>query len=250
LEVVLVLVLLGVLLALAMPSLQGTVQAHSMTESCERLRTLIHLTRNAAMHDGVRYRLSFPGAPDPDDPDAERLVETPEATQQPVVSKEYDPVLQPGEYAEVDLGYDVGAILLPGLRCVAVRWGGPSFELNLSAPFAGPEINAYEAPFDTVTFNPDGTCDWATLTLTDLPLDAEPEEKDIGRIINIILDGRTGQVWYQRPLRNEEVELLAEYGASPLLHMDFTDTREITEDNILQIQMPIQRAAVRGGGGG
>ena len=245
-ELLLVLALLTVLFAFAMPALTGSIRATGMPESCERLRSLLHLTRAAAMREGTHYRLRFPGAPDPDDPMAERFVETAVETQQPFVERENDPINEPGIFGGADLSYDVGGILSQGIRCVAVRLGRPSFDINDEAAFAGPEVNAIESPMDTITFNPDGTCDWATFTLTDIPPDVEPEESDIGRIVNVMLDGRTGQIWFQRPWRNREVELMREEGAEPLLHKDFVDSIEITEDNILHIQMRVERVPVKG----
>jgi len=243
LEVMLVVVLLGVLLAYALPALTGTIEGTGLPEASERLRSLIHLTRAAAMRDGLKYRLAFTGAPDPNDPKADRLVQQAAETQQPYVEREADPLNQPGVYSGVDLSYDVGHILTQGVRCVAVRLGQPSFDLNNQGPFAGPEVNAPEAPMDMVNFYPDGTCDWAVFTLTNLGFEEEPQESDVGRIVNVMLDGRTGQTWFQRPWRNTEVELMAEYGASPLLHVDFVKPEAITEENILRIRMEVQTAA-------
>lgn len=242
-EIMLTIVLLGVLIAFALPALTGTIEGSGLPESSERLRALIHLTRAAAMRDGMKYRLAFPGAPDPNDPKAERLVQQTAESQQPYVECEADPLNKPGEFTGVDLYYDVGHILMQRVRCVAVRLGQPSFDLNNQVPFAGPEVNAPEAPMDRVTFNPDGTCDWATFTLTSLGLDEEPQETDVPRIMNVMLDGRTGQTWFQRPWRNTEVELMNQYGASPLLHVDFVKPDEITEENILRIRMEVQTAA-------
>jgi type II secretory pathway pseudopilin PulG len=249
LELILVIVLLGVLFAYALPALTGTIEATGMPESCERLRSLIHLTRAAAMRDGVRYRLAFPGAPNPDDPDAERLVETAATTQQPNVEREKDPVNEPGAFEGADLSYDIDGVLRAGVRCIAVRVGLPSFDINRQSPFAGPEVNATESPMDVLTFNPDGTCDSATFTLTTMGPDEEPVESDVARIINVIVDGRTGQTWFQRPLRNTEVELLNEYRASPIMHVDFVKPDPITEANILHLQAHVQRTVVGGGGG-
>jgi len=240
LEVILVLVLLALVIGYALPALTGTIHGTGLAESGERLRSLIHLTRAAAMRDGVRYRLKFPGAPDPDDPNAERIVETAVETQQPEIEKEKDPVNEPGVFEPADLRYGIDGILRSGVRCVAVRVGPPNFDVNQQSPFAGPEVNAREAPMDVVTFYPDGTSDWATWTLTSLPADTEPEESDIGLILNVMLDGRTGQTWFQRPWRNREVELMAEHGASPLLHVDFVRADEITEDNILYVHMEMR----------
>lgn len=235
LEVLLVIALLLVLFSFVLPAFTGTMRARGLPESCERLRSLLQMTRTAAMRDGVRYRFEFPGAPDPDDPLAERMVETPVETQQPIIKREKDPLNEPGVFEDVDMELDGGKILLEGVRCVSVRLGFPSFDVNDQAAFAGPEVNGEESPLDVMTFNPDGTCDWATFALTTVGADDEVVESDIERIVNVIVDGRTGQTWFQRPMRNTEVELMNRYGASPCLHADFLDPAEITEDNILDI---------------
>lgn len=246
LEVILAILLLALLLALAMPRVGGHLAATGLPESGERLRSLIHLTRAAAMRDGTRYRLSFPGAPDPDDPNAERFVEVSPEPQQPIVQREHDPVNKPGEFVDANLNYDVGHILVGGVRCIAVRLGMPSFDVNPNSPFAGPAVDAIEAPMDTVTFYPDGTCDWATFTLTNLGFEEDIGEQHIVRIMSVIVDGRTGQTWFQRPLRNREKELLDEYRATPIFHVDYLDPAELTEDNILQVRLKVERKVVGG----
>jgi hypothetical protein len=65
--------------------------------------------------------------------------------------------------------------------------------------------------------------------------------------LNVIVDGRTGETWIQRALRTEEVEVMDEYGASPILHQDFTRGDVITENNILEVHIG-QAGRVSGGG--
>ena len=96
-------------------------------------------------------------------------------------------------------------------------------------------------------FNPDGTTDyWVTFVLTDLPVDIDVRERHVGRILNVIVDGRTGQTWIQRAMRVREVELMKEKGASPILHLDFTRPDVITEANILEIHY--RKGGVKSGG--
>jgi hypothetical protein len=131
---------------------------------------------------------------------------------------------------------------------VAVLPGRPDFTITGNSPIAGPQIGEGLASFVPLTLNPDGTAEWATFVLTDLPYDEQLERQHAARILNVIVDGRTGQVWVQRALRREEVQLMEEKGASPILHVDFTRGDEITEDNLLEIHM--RSVGVSGGAAG
>jgi len=234
-EVLLVIMLLGAIAAFVFPELGGEQRRRSLVESADRLRSLIVMTHARAMQDGLKYRIQFPGTPDPNDPNAEDMIDVPLTTQQPKVQKQADPLGSPDEYKKVDTPWSGRVVMQPGTRCVAVLPGRPDFEISAQSPIAGPSITDDEAKFVPLGLNPDGTCDWVTLVLTDLPHDIDLESRHVARILNLIVDGRTGQVWVQRALRVEEVELMQEYGASPLLHIDFTSADLITEDNILHI---------------
>lgn len=244
-ELLLVIAILGLILALSLPDYSRESDTRSLEESARRLRSLIVMTHARAMLDGRRYRISFPGTPDPMDPNSDEDVEVAAVTEQPIVTRESDPLNQPGVFNTFAWEWLEQDILLEGTRCVAVEGGRPSFELNAQSPISGPQVTeGSKAEFVTLTFNPDGTCDWVTFVLTDLPVDVELRPGHAVRILNVIVDGRTGDSWFQRALRTDEVELMMEKGASPILHQDFTSGQQITEDNILQVHMN------RGGGVG
>jgi len=235
-EIILVIVLMGLLVAFTFPNLAGDLKRRSLVESADRLRSLIVMTHAHAMQDGRSYRIQFPGTPDPNDPRAEQDVDVPSITMQPIVDRQVDPAGNPHLYGEFEAGWKELPVLQEGTRCVAVLPGMPNFEINPHSPIAGPSITEDEKTvFVPLKLNPDGTADWVTFVLTDLPPDIELEERHVGRIINVIVDGRTGQAWMQRAMRIKEVELMNEYGASPILHQDFTNPDEITEDNILEM---------------
>ena len=137
-------------------------------------------------------------------------------------------------------------IMQTGTRCVAVFPGQPNFEISSASPIAGPSVTEDITTFVPLTFNIDGTCNWVTFVLTDLPIEIELRAEHVSRILNVIVDGRTGETWIQRALRVEEVELLQEEGASPIFHVDFTSATEITKDNILRINIG-QGGRVSGG---
>jgi prepilin-type N-terminal cleavage/methylation domain-containing protein len=238
LEVLLVVLILGLITALTFPNLAGELHRRSLEESARRLRSLVTMTHARAMQDGIRYRVSFPGTPDPQDTHADKKVEVAASTEQPTVSREADPLQNPDQFSDFAWEWLGDDVLQQGTRCVAVLPGQPSFEITGQNPIAGPSPQeGTEATFVPLTFKPDGTCDWVTFVLTDLPPDVEIKSSHVGRILNVIVDGRTGETWIQRALRTEEVELMREEGASPILHQDFTDPMVITEDNILQVHM-------------
>jgi type II secretory pathway pseudopilin PulG len=238
LEALLVVLIVGLIAALSFPNLAGEMQRRSLEESARRLRSLVGLTHAHAMQDGIRYRITFPGTPDPQDTNADEKVSVATATEQPEVTRESDPLQYPDQFNSFEWEWLRDGVMQEGTRCVAVLPGRPDFEIKGQSPIAGPSPQeGTEATFVPLTFNPDGTCDWVTFVLTDLPPDIELKSGHVGRILNVIVDGRTGETWIQRALRTEEVELMREEGASPVLHQDFTDPMLITEDNILEVHM-------------
>jgi len=88
-----------------------------------------------------------------------------------------------------------------------------------------------------LTLYPDGTTEWVTFILTDLPFEVELEPYHATHILYLIVDGRTGQVWMQRAMLNDEVEVMLEHSASPIMHIDFVSPQQITEQNILEVHM-------------
>ncbi len=236
-EGILVILLLGVLIAFALPDLTPALRKRSLVESADRLRSLIVMAHAQAMQDGLKYRIMFPGTPDPNDRYAEKEIDVPLETLQPVVERQCEPLDNPEAFGGFEAAWKNRPILQEGTRCVAVLPGRPNFEITPESPIAGPSISEGQAEFVPLTLNPDGTTEWVTFVLTDLPFDIVPEPYHVGRILNVIVDGRTGQTWIQRALRVEEVEVMQEYGASPILHMDFTRADVITEENILEVRI-------------
>jgi prepilin-type N-terminal cleavage/methylation domain-containing protein len=239
-EVILVIALIGLVIAFTFPDYGGELRRRSLAESADRLRSLIIMTRAAAMQDGLRYRIQFEGTPDPNDPLAQKEIDVPIVTLQPQVLRQAEPMGNPEAFGGFAAGWkDDTKVLQDGTRCVAVLSGKPNFEIRPESEIAGPSVTEEGiAEFVPLTLNPDGTTSgWVTFVLTDLPYDEVPEGRHVGRILNVIVDGRTGDVWIQRAMRVEEVEVMNEYGASPILHMDFTKPDLITEDNILHLQI-------------
>lgn len=236
-EVLLTIAVIGLIIAFLYPDLSVAMRVRSMEDSADRLRSLVVMARSRSMKDGLQYRIEFPGTPDPLDRFAEKEVDVPMETLQPITKRQNKPQEAPDSYEDVHEHWTDQEFLRPGVRCVAALAGKPNFDIHPDSPIAGPKVTEGRSEFVGLTFYPDGTCDWVTFVLTDLPYEVEPKAEDAVRIFNVIVDGRTGQSWMQRAFRTEEVETMNEYGASPILHMDFIDPALITEDNILQIRL-------------
>ena len=237
LEVTLVIIILGLLAAIIYPNLDPDRRQRSLTESAERLRALIEMAHARAMQEGIRYRISFPGTPDPNDPDAEKEVDVPFETLQPNVERQQDPQGNPEWYGGFDADWKNQAILQDGTRCVSVVPGKPSYGISTRSPIADPALPENKTEFVPLTLYPDGTTEWVTFILTDLPFEVEMEPSHITHILYLIVDGRTGQVWMQRAMLNDEVQVMQDHNASPIMHMDFLSSQQITEQNILEVHM-------------
>lgn len=243
LEVLITIAILGLIVAFTFSNYGKVTASRSLQESSDRLRTLIMRAHAEAMRSGLKLRISFPGTPDPNDPlTKDEQIDVPAETFQPSVQiqadHDKDGLPDADSFDDCHDDWTAGPILQPGTRCVAVLPGQPNFDINTASPIAGPSMaQGVRATFVPLTLNPEGTCDWVTFVLTDLPPDVQLEAYHAPRILNVIVDGRTGQTWIQRALRVDEVEVMHQHGASPILHVDFTSPDEITERNILQIHV-------------
>ena len=242
-EVMLTIAMLVIIIAFTFPDLGREMQRRSLVESADRLRSLIVMAHAESMRTGLRYRIYFPGTPDPLDRHADEEIDVPFKTEQPIIRRQDDPLNNPEAYGDFEAGWKNQAILQDGTRCVALRPGKPSFEMSSHSPIAGTSITEEQAIFVPLTFNPDGTCNWVHMVITDLPFDVKLEPEHVSHILNVIVDGRTGQTWVQRALRVEEVEVIEKKKASPILYVDFTRPDLITEDNILEIHVRQQGAS-------
>lgn len=251
LEVVLVILILGLITGFVFPDLQRLFRARRLEESAQQLRSLLVMARSRAMRDGIRYRVQFPGTADPLDPYADPEVDIPIETTQPEVLRQDRPLEFPDSFVKVEEEWAVQSFLKEGVRCVATYYG-TNFDETAGMDIVGPPITEGKWEFVSITFNPDGSCDHLTFRLTDLPYDIDPSRIEPTRVIDLIVDGRTGQTWFQRAFTVEEKEIMEEYGASPILHMDFNSPDPITEENILMIHVDRQgiptKPVPKGGG--
>lgn len=245
LELMLVLGVLALLAFFVVPNFRSPIQRSYLPSSGERLRALITLTRANAMLDGLRYRLRFLDDRDEvwdDFSDYER--------RQPYIEKESEPVDQPGEFFPVLASWAQPETFLGQVWCYQLRFGEPTFESVLAEledqEFANQreeeqrkaELGLEEGDEWVLIFEPDGTSEWMTFRLIDAPQDDFDERamEDYPQL-DVIYDGRLGMVFLQRPLSEEEMDILLDKGHSPILRRDFLRRRPLTEEDVIEVDM-------------
>ncbi len=245
LELMLVLSLLVLLAFFIVPNLNDPLKQTSLPESADRFRSLIYMTRAYAMLDGMRYRIRFLSE------DAGKAKElSGQELNQPIVEVEKDPVQYPGAYESVKASWASGETFLGNVWCYRILPGEPTYDSALVEP---KEKDSFQNEDDKkrkreeglkededwmLFFGPDGTSAWMSFRLVDAPKQAFDERKLAEyEQVDVIVDGRLGLVFLQRPLYQDEIDVLAEKGHSPLLRRDFMAARHLTEDDVLEIDM-------------
>jgi len=237
LELVLVMGLISLMMGYVLPSFWNSLQAEALPSSAREFRALLYHVRSRAMMDGRRYRIRFPAE--------DEFSDHPERRVQPLIEREDEPMAEPGTYYEVNSSWAREPVLRHGIRCVEFKLGMPVLTLGNRGEEEAESVDelddAPELDEDLLTeirlvFEPDGSSDWATFTLAELQDPEELEDLDSAPLLNIMLDGRTGQIWIQQPLLREEAELLLRENGSHILHMDRINAKPITEDNILRLR--------------
>jgi hypothetical protein len=198
LEILLVGGLLVVLFSFVMPNLFGRFEKQQLIESANRLRAQIQMTRTQAQMDNLRYRIRWVTH---EDTNADDVRDWP---RQPFVEFEPDPYDTDWEEWELaDPVWVMDEILLSPVRCLSVTLGKPMHYETYDDRFGRTD---FERPMERpeLVFEPNGTCEWATFTLTDDRVNADGELM----ILDVIVDGRSGQAFIQHPLTDEEMEEL------------------------------------------
>lgn len=243
LELLLVLALLVLLSAMAWPLMQSQMVAAELPESASRMRSLLYLTRSAAMLEHRRHRIRF----SPKD-------------QQPVVEIEYDPILEPGRYVPVDQDWALEPALLEDVQVHRVHPGRPAYLRPVSAsegeavdplavepvaeePVSGVESTAakfqaarsdglggQEAEIDErrplILFEADGSTEWATLVLSRMPPEEElPEDEDQ---VWVVLDGRTGLATFRDAVTQAQLDDPTFYVQREKLELPETSIDDLT----------------------
>jgi len=242
-ELLVVIGLMGLLAMMVVPNFLGRLERGRLVDSAKNLRSLIILTRANAMTDGLRYRIRFVA----ENELSGAGVDEQEALQ-PLVEFEPDPRDAPGEFEPVRAAWTRDTFAA-GVRCIEVKLGRPkleelsgeSFQLEqdqedeLALPWQQEDEGSDEQR-PAVVFQPDGTCPWATFVLTDAPPGESPEDDEQWQELQVLLEPLTGRVWIQRPLQEDEIELLKEYGMQLPLRLDLLDRDPLTEQDIVVLR--------------
>jgi prepilin-type N-terminal cleavage/methylation domain-containing protein len=167
LEVSLVIGILAVLAALAMPSFMRRIKREQLPASARRLRSLIGMVRANAAYDGMRYRIRFPY-------EEEQEEDHLGGDRQPLIEREDEPIDEPEIFNPVTAPWAIGTTLLDEVWCAEVRLGKPTIEklrelrerrsqleTELEAMFEEEDIEPERPP---LYVEPDGTCEWATVS--------------------------------------------------------------------------------------
>lgn len=235
----LVMALMSVMVGYVLPSLWSTYQAEVLPTSARDLRALLYHVRARSMMEGVRYRVRFPLE--------EEFEEHRERQFQPLIEREDKPLEEAGQYNEVRASWAREPVFGRAVRCVEFKLGMPVLEFgHRGAQEEGaesvedldeaPELDEEAMESVRLLFEPDGSSEWATFSLALLENPDDVEDLKSAAILNVMVDGRTGQIWIQQPLMQSEAELLLRENGSHILHMDRINAKPITEKNILRLR--------------
>lgn len=229
--------LMSVVMGYVLPSLWSTYQAEVLPSSARDLRALLYHVRARSMMEGVRYRVRFPSEGEFEDHR--------EGQFQPLIEREDKPLEEAGQYNEVFASWAREPVFGHAVRCVEFKLGMPVLEIgqrgaeeaeSVEELDEAPELDAEALESVRLVFEPDGSSEWATFSLALLENSEDVEGLESAPILNVMVDGRTGQIWIQQPLMREEAELLLRENGSHILHMDRINAKPITEKNILRLR--------------
>lgn len=215
-ELIVVLTLLVLLAMLAWPAVSSLMTSSELPESASRLRSTLYMARSGAISEHRRVRVRFE-----------------EKSSQPIVEIERDPFTSPGNFETITAAWTQEPVVLGDVQVYSVTLGRPEFMKPVSediGPGQGGNETATDAPEETadegakteetlalrtaietkedpnrptIMFEPDGSTDWAWLTVArqmpgeGLPKDAEQRW--------VIVDGRTGMITIRDALSEEEL---------------------------------------------
>jgi hypothetical protein len=235
LEVTLVIALLVVISAIAIPNFAHQIERETLPGSGRQLRSLLALARANASFEGKRYRVRFPKDEEKDSLGGDR---------QPLIEREDDPIHEPEVFKPVTAPWAVGNTLLGKVWCAEVRLGRPTIDdlrkRRTKITKAAEDLLRQKEEFDPerppLFIEPEGSSEWATFVLTDAPRRTKIEEVDNYPRVDLIVEGTTGLAWIQRPFFDEELDLFEEKGWPAVLRQDFLDPRVLTENDVLELR--------------
>jgi len=233
LEVVLVMMLLAIIAALALPNVVNELRGQHLKTSGEQMRSLLELVRAYSEMDGKRYRVRIPRKDELDRMGTDV---------QPIIERTDDP-MEPEVWTLVEEPWTLGETFMRDCWCIQVRLGRPTVDkLRDPEPSRAEELasmrEAWEEDYPPVTFEPDGTAPWAVYVLTKAPRDTTTaaDLTDEVERLEVIMEGPTGMIWLQRPLYEDELDLFEQNGWPIVLRRDFMDPKHLTEDDVLELQ--------------
>lgn len=232
LEVLLVVGLLALLAALAVPNFLDELRREELPGSAKQLRSLVSLVSANAAFDGKRYRIRFPEEGENDPLGGNR---------QPLIEREDDPIRDPEGFRLVTAPWAVGRTFLGEAWCAEVRLGRPTIErLRKGRDAIKDAIDKSMKEFDPgrppLVIDPDASSEWATFVLTNAPRNVPFESLADYPRIELILEGATGLSWLQRPFYDEELDLFGEHNWPVVLRQDFLQPRVLTENDVLELR--------------
>ncbi len=237
-ELLLVVGLMATIAAIVIPNFARQIQGEELPASANQLRSLLTIISANASFDGKRYRIRFPTE---DETDALG------GKQQPRIEREDDPIHDPEVFDLVTDPWAIGNTLIGDIRCAEVRLEKPTIESLQDLQSRGrsdvadvladrEELKDFAPLFPPLYIEPDGTSEWAVFVLTDAPPEAQYDELEDFKRIEVILEGQTGFCWLQRPLYEAELDLFEEKGWPAVLRQDFLNRPELTENDILELR--------------
>jgi prepilin-type N-terminal cleavage/methylation domain-containing protein len=247
-EMLLVTGLLAILSALVLPPMIQDIERSRLPDSANQMRSLLRLTRGYAVMDGRRYRVRFLEEGESAEPRDANIVYDP---RQPVVEWEPEPLSEPGTFVPVLASWAQSDVLRKGVRCLEIRLGKPTVESLRKNDTERHEmlvedlLGEADERYPPLYFEPDGSTEWATFVLTSAPPSAGERADEIDPleypVIEVILDGVSGLAWLQRPLQDEELDMLEENNWPPVFRRDFLNERVLTENDVIEIQESLVR---------
>lgn len=231
-EIVLVVGLILIITALAVPNFLREFQREQLPGSAGQMRSLLTLTRANAAFDGKRYRIRCP-----EDSEQDALG----GNQQPIIEREDDPVREPEIFYPVTAPCAIGKTFVGDVWCVEVRLGRPTVEkLRARRSAIEDAIESSREDFaperPPLYIEPDASSDWATFVLVEGPRGLDVEETEEYPRLEVILEGATGLTWVQRPLYDEELDLFEEKNWPVVLRQDLVNDKMLTEDDVLELR--------------
>ncbi len=197
-ELLLTVALLLLFSGVAVVSIQSMSNGSALTEGTVRFETLLRFARAEAAYLGRCVRVEFVQGHTPEVSLAEEAL----GLSSVQLSWEPDPISEPGVFRELmDTRWGLeGVNEAVGVRAVRLTDPAavtPPDTAGLAEPTAEPDFAEGPTSLPALTFNPDGSCDSAEITLASRSSEDE-------RFVIVRLEGFTGLVSHREPAAGNE----------------------------------------------